>query len=207
VYQLSILLPIIVGGCAPPAIAPTHSILLNTIITSINAAQSVSGHLRDVHGQSWNEKEQIIPCARKGTPIPAGLDSNKPREQVILNELAKEFNEAHFRRLLVRWIVYDNVSFRQVDCEAFREFVTYLSPRAAQALPTDKTIGRWIMKEYGIHKAVVKEALQGAVSKISDVLDLDGAGSGGQIQSIYRRSMDLQVDLHRHPPPSRRQSA
>jgi hypothetical protein len=108
----------------------------------------------------------------KGTPIPAGLDSNKLREQIILNELAEEFDEAHFRRLLVRWIVYDNVSFRQVDCEAFREFVTYLSARAAQALPTDKIIRRWIMKGYDIHKAIVKEALQGAVSKIHIAFDL-----------------------------------
>jgi hypothetical protein len=157
-------------------------------------SSSVSGHLRDVHGQSWNEKGQIIPCGRKGTPIPAGLDSNKPREQIILNELSKEFDEAHFRRLLVRWIVYDNVSFRQVDCEAFREFVTYLSPRAAQALPTDKTIRRWIMKGYDMHKAAVKEALQGAVSKIHIAFDLWTSSNCLSLNGIVAHFIDAKFE-------------
>jgi hypothetical protein len=70
------------------------------------------------------------------------------------------FDEATFQKLLIRWIVYDNVSFRQVDSEPFHDLLAYLSPRAKDAIPSGKTAKDWIMKGYNIHKAKIKQELQ-----------------------------------------------
>jgi hypothetical protein len=57
-------------------------------------------------------------------------------------------------------MVYDNVSFRQVDSEPLRELIRYISPRAGEAMPSSKTIRDWIMQSYSTHKAAVKQELQ-----------------------------------------------
>jgi len=150
-----------------------------------NGSSAVNAHLRDIHHLAWNkDSREVIDntsvnwrWTMKGRPTQsvadtASLDASIPREQEIMNYLALEFDENRFRRLLIRWIVYDNISFRQVDGEAFREFIQYLSPLAESAMPCHTTISAWISQGYCLHKAAVKRELTGASSKIHIAFDL-----------------------------------
>jgi hypothetical protein len=100
-----------------------------------------------------------VPYALKSISVLKGLDANNPREQQVLNKLARAFDEKTFRQLLLRWIVYNNVSFRQVDRPVFRKFIKYLSPRAAECMPSGWLVRSWIIEGYTYHKAVVKREL------------------------------------------------
>ena len=85
-------------------------------------------HIRVVHGRTFNKKGEEVPYASKSISALKGLNANNPREQQVLNKLARAFDEKTFKRLLLQWIIYDNVSFRQVDGPVFHEFIEYLSP-------------------------------------------------------------------------------
>ena len=143
-------------------------------------SSSVLKHIREVHRLTTNKEGQVIPFVNYGIATVAdklSLNANNYREQEIINELAREFDEKRFRRLLIQWIVHDNVSFRQVDGPAFREFVTYLSPRAGEALPCDVSVKLWIMEGYRLHKEAVKRELSTATSKIHVSFDLWTSGN------------------------------
>jgi hypothetical protein len=116
--------------------------------------------------------------------VPATLDTNESREQEILNTLSLAFDKTTSQKLLIRWIVYDNVSLRQVDSEPFRDLLAYLSPRAKDAIRTGKTVKDWIMKGYRIHKAKVKQELQDSVSKIHISFDLWTSGNCLSLNAI-----------------------
>jgi hypothetical protein len=94
------------------------------------------------------------------------LNAYDERGQKIINAIADTFDENHFRRLLIRWIVYDNVSFSQCDSLAFREFISYLHPRCKDALPSNVSIRKWIVKAYTHYKQQVIIDLDKAPSKI-----------------------------------------
>ena len=155
-----------------------------------NGTSAVNTHLRDIHHLAWDKdsKEVIDDTAKrglwtmKGKPTPstadaASLDASIPREQEIMNHLALEFETNRFQRLLVRWIVYDNVSFRQVDSTAFRELIRYLSSRAEPAMPSHTTISAWISHSFNLHKATVKKELKDASSKVHFAFDLWTSGN------------------------------
>ena len=140
-------------------------------------SSNIMKHIRVVHGRTFNKKGEEVPYTSKSISVLKGLDANNPREQQVLNELARAFDEKTFRRLLIRWIIYDNVSFRQVDGPVFREFIEYLSPRAAECMPSGWSVRSWIIKGYAYHKAAVKRELQRAVSKIHLSFDLWTSGN------------------------------
>jgi len=150
-----------------------------------NGSSADNAHLRDVHHLAWDKDNgEVIDntsvnwrWTMKGRPTQsvadtASLDASIPLEQEIMNYLALEFDENRFRRLLVRWIVYDNISFRQVDGKAFREFIEYLSPLAEAAMPCHTTISAWILQGFCLHKAAVKREFAGASSKVHIAFDL-----------------------------------
>jgi hypothetical protein len=69
------------------------------------------------------------------------------------------------------------VSFRQVDSSAFREFISYLSLIAKNAMPSSRSAKAWIMQGYRIHKAIVKQELRDSLYKIHLVFDLWTSGN------------------------------
>jgi hypothetical protein len=151
-------------------------------------------HIRDVHKLTWNEEKEIIPCIRGDTPATGDLDSAVPREQEIPNALALAFDEKQFKKLLIRWIVYDNVSFRQLDSEVFRAFITYISLRAGEALPCGVTVREWIMKGYLLHKAVVKQELKNSVSKVHISFDLWTSGNCLSLNGIVAHFINAKFE-------------
>jgi len=54
-----------------------------------------------VHGHTFNKKGEEVPYTLKLISVLKGLDVNNPREQQVLNKLARVFNEKTFRRLLL----------------------------------------------------------------------------------------------------------
>jgi len=154
-------------------------------------SSNASDHLHQVHRLGWNKKTKSVEqYAGKGLLPLVSLDAYRSAEQATLNELAIAFDEVHFRKLLTRWIVYDNVSFRQVDSEVFRDFITYLSPRAGVALPCGRTVRNWIMQGYQIHKATVKNALHNAISKIHIAFDLWTSGNCLSLNGVTAHFLD-----------------
>ena len=148
-------------------------------------------HIQLVHGKHWNRAKEIITWSREpNPPSPLELDAHVPREQAILNAMASAFDEATFRRLLVRWIVCDNVSFRQVDSEPFREFIRYISPRGGDSMPTDKTIRSWIMSAYALHKVLIASLLGKAISKIHICFDLWTSGNQMSLDGVTAHFID-----------------
>jgi hypothetical protein len=68
--------------------------------------------------------------------------------------------------------VYENVAFRKVDSDAFRELIAYLNPRGGDAMPCGQSVKNWILQGYGLHKKMVIEHLRSSVSKIHISFDL-----------------------------------
>jgi hypothetical protein len=150
-------------------------------------------HIRNIHGKTWDKRiKEItnIPDIARSTSLPLNLNAEVPREQALLNDLAQSYDHHHFRRLLIRWIVYDNVSFRQVDSEPFREFIQYIAPRAGGDMPSANTVRSWIMSAYGLHQAVVKNLLTTALSKIHLAFDLWTSGNHKAINGIVAHFID-----------------
>lgn len=150
-------------------------------------------HIRKAHNETFNEKREIVPLP-PSIPAPSNLDSTQPREQAILNDLALAFDETKFQQLLVRWIVCDNVSFRQVDSKPFRELIHYLSPRAGDALPSHPTVREWILKAYRCHKAAVKQELQTTISKIHISFDLWTSGNCLSLNGIVAHFINAKFE-------------
>lgn len=85
-----------------------------------SGSSSVPKHMCNIHKITWNKRGEVSVYREQTTPL-LTLDAHDSREQELLNQMALAFDEGQFRRLLVRWIVYENVSFRKVDSESFRD--------------------------------------------------------------------------------------
>ena len=118
------------------------------------------------------------------------LDANNPREQVILNALADSFDEDEFNRLVMRWMVYENISLRQVESEPFQELVAYLSQRGYEALTGRTTLRKSIMESYQQWKLKIKEELKHALSKIHISFDLWTSGNCLALNGIVAHFID-----------------
>lgn len=95
-----------------------------------------------------------------------GLNANNPRDQAVINKLAITFNYNTFRRLLVRWFVYNNVALYKIESERFNQLLVYLQPRVKASIPYAKSVRRWIMEDYQILKEGVIQELRTAPSSI-----------------------------------------
>ena len=58
-------------------------------------------HIQVVHGRTFNKKGKEVPYTSKSISALKGLNINNPREQQVLNKLARAFNKKTFRRLLL----------------------------------------------------------------------------------------------------------
>ena len=153
---------------------------------------SINTHCYKVEGGSRNvlihlkSKHHLVPDPQDRSQLIApakikrattDLDADVPREQDILNQLASSFDQPHFQRLLIRWMVHDNVSFRQVESDSFGELIKYLSPQGFAAMPGRTSVKSWIMRSYNDYKRTVKEELKDALGKIHISFDLWTSGN------------------------------
>jgi hypothetical protein len=57
-----------------------------------SGSSSVTKHLRNVHKINWTRKGPVVPFVRKGVTPSLDLNSHKPREQELLNQMALAFD-------------------------------------------------------------------------------------------------------------------
>jgi hypothetical protein len=152
-------------------------------------------HLREKHGIRWGKDKVVVDSGSERSDS-IELDANIPREQAYLNQMARSFSRPEFMRLLMRWIVYDNVSFRQVDSPAFRDFVRYLCPCASDSMPTANTIRDYILKSYRIYKHVVKQSIAESLSKIHISFDLWTSDNNTAINGVTATFVDTEFEPH-----------
>lgn len=141
---------------------------------------NILNHIRNIHGLTPdpNNKKELVPVTDITARVVIDqLDANDVRDQAILNDLAASFDHRNFRRLLTRWMVLDDIPFRQVDGEAFREWVKYINPRAEQAMPSQKTVRKWIMEDYKVYKEMVKKDIAKSLTKVHIAFDLWTSGN------------------------------
>lgn len=127
-------------------------------------------HLKEAHSIG---KDGPIEKKKKGTIIDK-LRATKPREQGIINSVITSFSPSHFRHLLTRWVVHDNIPFLKVQSSYFRDICIYLNPSVSKAscLPAHSTMQKWIIEDFRRHKGTVVELLQHARTSIHISFDL-----------------------------------
>ena len=99
-------------------------------------SSSAIKHLRSVHKITWTKSGDIVPFTRRGLAPSLDLNLDIPREQSLMNQMALGFDAVHFQRLVMQWIIEDNLPFRQVETKAFHAMWAYAAPRAEVVLPT-----------------------------------------------------------------------
>ena len=75
-------------------------------------------HLHQQHGVTKLNPQGASSVLKDASQIQKAFGNRTPR--IV-------FNGDIFRMLLLRWIVINNISFRQVNDDAFRTLLTYLS--------------------------------------------------------------------------------
>lgn len=88
----------------------------------------------------------------------------------MANSLAESFSFEQFRKLLIQWVVHDNIAFKKVESTRFQQLVTYLQPKVT--FPRRNTLRQWILHEYLIHKETVIQQLQRSLGQIHVSFDL-----------------------------------
>ena len=115
-----------------------------TIIYALNSTSHPSNHLRDVHGLAKDGPTSTSNAYNNIQPA-SGYSS---------------FNFEHFKGLLIQWIVIMHISFSQVENEAFRSLLLYLSTALASYLPSSRTtIRNWIMEDFKQRRTQIKKDL------------------------------------------------
>jgi hypothetical protein len=96
------------------------------------------------------------------------LDPSNPRDQRVANTFIKNFDPAHYQRLVIQWIVEDNEPFTKVESAGLLRVFNYLSPsieiRDAHMSPT--WVRKKIVDEFHKYKKVVVEALKNSPGQI-----------------------------------------
>lgn len=167
------------------------SAMINHLWNVERGSANVLKHLERYHSLVPNpdNKFELIQVDQRQSPA-IDLDADDPHDQAILNQLAGTFNNAKFHHLVLRWMVYENISFRQIDSKPFGEMVEYLSRRGFEALPGRMGIRSMIMQSYQAWKKKVKQELTQALSKIHISFDLWTSGNCLALNGIVAHFID-----------------
>lgn len=167
------------------------SALNNHIYNIAGGSSNVTKHLRFTHELIVDPMDSSRLIHINDAPsLQLDLDANDPRDQALLNQLADAFDEDEFHRLVMRWMVYENISLRQIESEPFREMVAYLSQRGYEALTCAATLRKLIMRSYQQWKQKVKQELRLALSKIHISFDLWTSGNCLALNGIVAHFID-----------------
>ena len=140
-------------------------------------------HLRNKHNIDVGADEVAIPSKPPSlfssattaatTAVATGVAQAVHSTAKTAKSLITTLNMTKFRYLLIRWIVMMNICLWVVEHESFREMMVHccagLEPYLVQSR---KTIRRWILKEFKRQKAVIKDELANARSRIHISADL-----------------------------------
>ncbi|KAJ3453329.1 hypothetical protein MRS44_017576 [Fusarium solani] len=123
--------------------------------------QNAERHLWDHHKIQDPSRKRSAPASRKKASTghqtitkAFNLDLNAAREQAIANHLIKSFDRNVFQRLVVKWIIESNLSFREPENKRLRAIFEYLNPfvASADAHVGHDTVRKRAVAEFEKHK-------------------------------------------------------
>jgi len=102
------------------------------------------------------------------------LDARNGRDQKIMNYFNSTFNPEYWKKLLIRWVVRDQIPLRKLESEHFQALCRYANKltTSTHCIPHHTTLRKMIIAEYSKYKGVVTELLRAAQSKIHMSFDL-----------------------------------
>jgi hypothetical protein len=132
-----------------------------------------------------NIKKHLLKCHhldKDGRPIKRQkhdfeilqLDARNHRDQTIMNYYNSTFNPDHWKKLLIRWVVRDQIPLRKIESEHFQALCRYANTLTSftHCLPHHTTLRKMVITECHRHKGIVTELLRVAQSKIHMSFDL-----------------------------------
>lgn len=131
--------------------------------------RNIIKHLGDTHCIADPSKPALIITNSSPSIVELlRLDPMDKKEQLLANELKRQFNPLYFQRLLVEWIVHDNLSFWTIESPRLRAIFEYLNPavETTQANLSHDTIRKRIVSLFQDHKETVREMLQASPGQI-----------------------------------------
>ena len=144
--------------------------------------QNAAGHLYTHHrilapdGKTKSREEKLSSGTSNRARSIAyfmNLNPEKPSEQAAINKAIQSFDRKRFQRLLVEWIVKENLPFSIAEHEGLRALFEYLNPQIAiqQANLTRPMIKIKILNEFHRHQDTVIATLQSAPGLIHYAFD------------------------------------
>lgn len=166
--------------------------------------QNAETHLWKVHGLWDPSGRRSAPAEKKGgkrvfASITDFMNLNRsdPKDQAFANSVIKRFDQGHFRKLVVNWIVESQLSFKQIEHPRLQQIFEYLNPavKVTDAHITAKTIRKLAIQQFERHHATVQEALRRSPGQIH--IAFDGARTRNRhalygVTAVFR-NMDNQL--------------
>jgi hypothetical protein len=146
------------------------------------STQNIENHLFKEHGlvYSSGKRKPLAPLkgVKEKTPLRniieiLNLNTSDPKEQAIANTLIQHFDKDHFQKLLIKWVVDANVSFRQPKHCRLRYLFEYLSPSVVvtNAHISPDTVYKRIVDLYLRYKKWIIDYLKSTPGLIHIVFD------------------------------------
>jgi hypothetical protein len=88
------------------------------------------------------------------------------------NNAISKFNLASFKAMLVRLFIVEGLVLTKVEAPTFRELLIYLQPALRNAIPSRRSLTRYISYAYDDSILAMERALASARSKINLSFDL-----------------------------------
>lgn len=85
------------------------------------------------------------------------LQADLPEDQKRINTLVRSFDPNRFCRLLLQWIIHDNIAFRKIESDYFHQLLAYTNQAVITGgcLPNHSTVRSLIVAEFDRHKEAV----------------------------------------------------
>jgi hypothetical protein len=130
-------------------------------------------HAKSIHDRKQQSLFQFL-----------ATDPENPRDQAISNKVIRGFDKKHFQRLLLEWIVEENLPFTTVQHEKLRAAFEYLNPCVADqnAHISNTELRKQITSEFLRHQETVIQTLQASPGRIH--VSFDGWRSGNR-RALY----------------------
>ena len=145
--------------CHYSAKQPRNPMLLKT-----NATSLVITHLRVKHRLNAN--------SHVASPPPRPSNQSSLDGFTTSSIEAPAFNLSTFKALLLRLVTTEQLPFKKLESDAFKELLIYLQPRLQGAIPSRRSIRRLLGEAYDRSQASVEQALRQATTRINLSFDL-----------------------------------
>ena len=136
-------------------------------------SRGVPDHFRKLHYITYRDNANDATTQFERDEAMELLSSNDPKQQAVYNRLAESCDPDVLRKDIFRWIVYDYVPFEKVASPYFKKIVSTVYPVLKTTIvPNPRTISRWVVQEFPVHKQEIRENMKTAISSVHLAFDL-----------------------------------